>query len=48
MEELTLCVGVGVVAAGDLILASERRLGDGVRAEVGRPLLGLHRAQKPA
>ena len=39
MEELALCLGVGVVAARDLVLARERRLRDRVRRVVGRPHL---------
>ena len=31
VEELTGCLWVGVVASGDLVLAGEARLGDGVR-----------------
>ena len=35
VEELTGRLWVGVVASGDLVLAGEARLGDGVRGVVG-------------
>ena len=46
MEELALCLCVGVVAARDLVLARERRLRDGVRRVVGRPHLRGRRREE--
>ena len=46
MEELAVRLHVGVVAAGDLVLAGEARVGEGVRAEVGRPDLGRGQTQE--
>ena len=48
MEELTGSLNVGVVAAGDLVLAGEAGLGQLVRAVVGGPHLGPGQAQQQA
>ena len=42
VEELTVCLYIGVVAAGDLVLASEGRVRQVVGTQVGRPHLAPH------
>ena len=39
MKELTVSLEVGIVAAGDLVLAAEAGVRNGVRRKVGRPAL---------
>ena len=48
MEELTGSLNVGVVAAGDLVLAGEARLGKPIRAVVGRTHLAPRQARQQA
>ena len=42
VEELTVCLYIGVVAAGDLVLAREGRVRQVVGTQVGRPHLAPH------
>ena len=42
MEELTVCLYIGVVAAGHLVLAGEGRVRQVVWTQVGRPHLAPH------
>ena len=48
MEELTGSLNVGVVAAGDLVLAGEARLGQAIGAVVGRTHLAPRQARQQA
>ena len=48
MEELTGSLNVGVVAAGDLVLAGEARLGKPIGAVVGRTHLAPRQARQQA
>ena len=48
VEELTGSLNVGIVAAGDLVLAGEARLWQPVRGIVGWPHLGVRQARQQA
>ena len=46
MKELTVGLEVGVVASGDLVLAAEARVWDGVGREVRRTNLTQYRGRR--